>query len=87
MCSYPATAAAVADPAKNFEARAVGLLYMSQKPCRFSSLVKCFLTTLGCSDYVYKEISIVPSKHISNLMLKFLLEIKLISLKLGVFRL
>ena len=30
----------------------------------FESLVKCFPATLGCSDWVYDEISIVPTKLI-----------------------
>ena len=33
--SYPATAAAVADPSKNLEAREAGLLHMSQQPSCF----------------------------------------------------
>ena len=43
--------------------------------------------TLGCSDCVYNEISIVPKKLISNLVSKLILEKKLRILKLGVFRL
>ena len=40
----------------------------------FASFVTCFPATLGCSDCVYNEISIVPTKFISNPVSKFLLE-------------
>ena len=50
----------------------------------FASFVKWFPATLGCSDCVYGEISIVPTKLVSNPVSKFLLEKKLRSLKLAV---
>ena len=96
ICFYSATAATVADPTKNLEAREAGLLCVLQKPCLFwnnygmlffASLVKCFSATLGCSDCVYDDISIVPTKCISNPLSKSLLRKKLLSLNLGVFRL
>ena len=52
-----------------------------------TSLVKRFPATLGFSNYVYDEILIIPTKLISNPMLKYLLEKKLRILKLGVFSL
>ena len=52
----------------------------------FACLVKCFSVTLSCSDFVYGEISSIPTELISNSVSKFVLEKKLRSLKLSHFR-
>ena len=50
-------------------------LIISQQPCRFSQVwLSAFLLPLGCSDCLYDEISIIPTKHISEPVSKFLLE-------------
>ena len=57
-------------PSKNMEAR-------ERRVC----LVKCFPAILGCSDFVYGEISGIPTELIPRPMSKFLLEKKLRALE------
>ena len=52
-------------------------IYVTVAISFFASIVKYFSATLDCLDYAYDEISIVPTKLISNLVLRdflFLLE-------------
>ena len=71
---------------KNLEAREAGLLYIYMYIyiyiCHSTHVVspksyffiKCFHGTLGGSDCVYGEISIIPTKLIPNPVSKFVLE-------------
>ena len=76
-----ATAVAVADPQKIRRPANAGLLYNHNRVAVFACLVKCFFATLNYSDFVYGEISGIPTELIPRPMSKFLLEKKLRGLK------
>ena len=52
-------------------------IYITTAMRFFASFFKYFPATVGCSDCVYDEIFIVPTKLISNPVSKFLLEKKI----------